>query len=70
MEWALERIADLPAPRVVDLGTGTGAIALSIKSRRPEADVRMVDASAGALAVAQDNARRLGLSVDAHLGSW
>jgi release factor glutamine methyltransferase len=70
VEWALERIADLPAPRVVDLGTGTGAIALSIKSRRPEADVRMVDASAGALAVAQDNARRLGLSVDAHLGSW
>ncbi|WP_377160170.1 peptide chain release factor N(5)-glutamine methyltransferase [Roseateles sp. UC29_93] len=70
VEWALERIADLPVPRVVDLGTGTGAIALSIKSRRPEADVRMVDASAGALAVAQDNARRLGLSVDAHLGSW
>ncbi|WP_431100195.1 peptide chain release factor N(5)-glutamine methyltransferase [Roseateles noduli] len=70
VEWALERMADLPAPRVVDLGTGTGAIALSIKSRRPEADVRMVDASAGALAVAQDNARRLGLSVDAHLGNW
>jgi release factor glutamine methyltransferase len=70
VEWALEQIAELPAPRVVDLGTGTGAIALSIKSRRPDADVRMVDASAGTLAVAQDNAHRLGLAVDAHLGSW
>lgn len=70
VEWALERLAGLSAPRVVDLGTGTGAIALSIKSRRPDADVRMVDASAGALSVAQDNARRLGLSVEAHLGDW
>ncbi len=70
VEWALERIAALSAPRVVDLGTGTGAIALSIKSRRPDADVRMVDASAAALAVARDNAHRLGLSVDGHLGDW
>lgn len=70
VEWALERIAALPAPRVVDLGTGTGAIALSIKSRRPDADVRMVDASAAALAVARDNARRLALGVEGHLGDW
>lgn len=70
VEWALERLTGLPAPRVVDLGTGTGAIALSIKSRRPDADVRMVDASAGALDVAQDNARRHGLAVEAHLGNW
>ena len=70
VEWALERLAGLSAPRVVDLGTGTGAIALSIKSRRPDADVRMVDASVGALSVAQDNARRLGLSVESHLGDW
>jgi len=70
VEWALERLEGLSAPRVVDLGTGTGAIALSIKSQRPDADVRMIDASAGALAVAQDNARRLGLAVDSHLGHW
>ena len=57
VEWALERLTGLAAPRVVDLGTGTGAIALSIKSRRPDADVQMVDASAGALDVAQHNAR-------------
>nr|WP_297531912.1 peptide chain release factor N(5)-glutamine methyltransferase [uncultured Roseateles sp.] len=70
VEWALERLTGLAAPRVVDLGTGTGAIALSIKSRRPDADVQMVDASAGALDVAQHNARRHGLAVGAHLGSW
>lgn len=70
VEWALERLDGPRAPRVVDLGTGTGAIALSIKSRRPDADVRMVDASPGALAVALDNAARLNLPVDGHLGSW
>ncbi|MDH0867634.1 peptide chain release factor N(5)-glutamine methyltransferase [Mitsuaria sp. GD03876] len=73
VEWALERLERREAQRVarvVDLGTGTGAIALAIKSRRPDAEVRMVDASPGALAVALDNAGRLGLAVEGHLGSW
>ena len=70
VQWALERLEGPRPPRVVDLGTGTGAIALSIKSQRPDADVRMVDFSPGALAVALDNAQRLGLQVDGHLGSW
>ncbi|OWQ83095.1 protein-(glutamine-N5) methyltransferase, release factor-specific [Roseateles aquatilis] len=61
---------DPSAPRVVDLGTGSGAIALAIKSRRPDADVRMVDASPDALSVARDNATRLALGVEGHLGSW
>lgn len=71
--WALERLADrsgASTPRVVDLGTGTGAIALAIRSRRPDVTVHMVDFSVAALAVAQDNARRLGLPVEGHLGSW
>ncbi|HCL87363.1 MAG TPA: peptide chain release factor N(5)-glutamine methyltransferase, partial [Comamonadaceae bacterium] len=59
-----------PTARMVDLGTGSGAIALALQSRRPEAQVLAVDASADALAVAQPNARRLGLPVQFVQGSW
>ena len=69
--WALEVLDASPAtPRVLDLGTGSGAIALALKSRRPTAAVSATDASPGALAVARANADRLGLAIDFHLGSW
>lgn len=59
-------LARLPATgRVVDLGTGSGAIALAIARERPKATVMATDASLDALAVAQRNAARLGL---AHVG--
>jgi release factor glutamine methyltransferase len=48
--------------RVLDLGTGSGAIALSIAQSRPDADVVAVDASEAALQVAAENARRLGIA--------
>jgi release factor glutamine methyltransferase len=48
--------------RVLDLGTGSGAIALSIAHARPDAEVVAVDASAAALEVAQSNVLRLGLA--------
>ena len=48
--------------RVLDMGTGSGAIALSIAQRRPDADVVAVDASEAALQVATGNARRLGIA--------
>ena len=51
----------IPAPRVADLGTGSGAIALALANARPEWQVYAVDRSAAALAVAQGNARRRGL---------
>ena len=51
-----------PAPRVLDLGTGSGALALSLAAEWPAAIVTATDASAGALEVARANARSLGLA--------
>jgi release factor glutamine methyltransferase len=70
VEWALSCLADTPAPSVVDLGTGSGAIALALKHARPDAQLSAVDASADALEVAQANAQRLELAVTFHHGSW
>jgi release factor glutamine methyltransferase len=68
VDWALELLG--PTARVADLGTGSGAIALALKAGRPGAEVHAVDLSPGALAVAEGNARRLGLEVCFHAGSW
>jgi len=71
VDWALEILQALPGePAVVDLGTGSGAIALAIKHRHPAAAVQAVELSAAALAVAQDNAQRLGLALRFHQGDW
>jgi release factor glutamine methyltransferase len=63
VDWALELLPALQSLRVLDLGTGSGAIALSIQSQRPLAQVSATDASADALAVASSNASQLGLPV-------
>lgn len=68
VELALERLPPGQARTVLDLGTGSGAIALAIASERPHARVTAVDASAGALALAQKNAARLGLGRVRFLG--
>jgi len=70
VDWALALLPPRPAPRIVDLGTGSGAIALAIKHARPDATVVASDASADALAIARDNARRLALDVDFRAGHW
>jgi len=70
VEWALDRLQDTPRPRVLDLGTGSGAVALALQHQRPDAEVWAVDASDNALAVAQANAQRLGLPVRFWAGSW
>lgn len=58
VELALAR-SSTAGCRVLDLGTGSGAVALAIAHARPDAELTAVDASEAALAVAQENARRL-----------
>jgi len=70
VDWALEAVATRPTPRLLDLGTGSGAIALALQHQRSDARVLAVDASQDALAVAQANAERLGLPVQFRYGHW
>lgn len=69
VQWTLDALPPTGA-RLLDLGTGSGAVALAVKSQRPDVAVTATDASTGALAVARANAERLGLAVDFFNGSW
>lgn len=80
VDWASELLAQLAdkrhsihgvhLPSVIDLGTGSGAIALALKRLHPEAQVVASDASSAALAVAGRNAERTGLAIELLGGSW
>ena len=70
VEMALASIANKVAPTVLDLGTGSGIIAISIAKARPDAKVMATDSSARALAVARANAERLNTAVQMVLGTW
>jgi release factor glutamine methyltransferase len=68
-EHVVEAVLDLPqGARVCDIGTGSGAIALALKSERPDLEVVATDSSDDALQVAHANAQRLGLDVELHHG--
>lgn len=67
VERALALIAELDKPRVLDIGTGTGAIALAVADEHPGAHVVAVDTSTDALALARENAARLGLNIELRL---
>ena len=70
VELALDRLPRTEPRRVLDLGTGTGAIALAIASERPLADLTAVDASQAALDVARDNAAEAGLALRLRHSDW
>lgn len=69
-ELLVERALARGPASVLDLGTGSGAIALAIKRHLPAARVVAVERSAAALAVARRNALKLGLEVDFRHGLW
>jgi release factor glutamine methyltransferase len=64
VERVLALLQETETPRVLDIGVGSGAIALSVKDERPDAKVTAVDVSTDALALARENAARLGLEVE------
>ncbi len=71
VDWALELLAAAPArPAVVDLGTGSGAIALALAHARPDARVCALDVSTAALKIARANGERLGLAVEWLHSDW
>lgn len=70
VEQALARMPATPCS-VLDLGTGTGAIALAIASERPDCDITALDLLPDAVELARDNARRLGITnVEVLQSNW
>ena len=70
VELALDRLHGIAQPRVLDLGTGSGIVAISLALECPAARVVAVDLCGAALAVAANNAGRLGARVECLAGDW
>ncbi|CAM5219913.1 Release factor glutamine methyltransferase OS=Castellaniella defragrans OX=75697 GN=prmC PE=3 SV=1 [Castellaniella defragrans] len=70
VECALAAVAKVPEPHVLDLGTGSGIVAVSMALDRSDARVQAVDNSAPALSLARMNARALGAKLLFSLGNW
>ena len=68
VERVLVLLEGIPSPRVLDIGVGSGAIALALKDERPDAEVVGVDVSRDALSLARENAHALGLDVELREG--
>ncbi len=70
VERALALVSGTESRRVLDLGTGSGAIALALAGECPPWRISAIEQCSEALAVARDNGERLGLAVEWHTGSW
>jgi len=70
VETAIKELDGRRAPRMLDLGTGSGAVAVSVALACPQADVLATDSSGAALDVARRNARDLHASVEFRQGDW
>ena len=70
VDEALQKIPLKGHQRIADLGTGCGAIALAIASERPGCEVHATELSKAAVSLASENAGKLGISTQFHLGSW
>ncbi len=68
VEITLDALKNSSAPRILDIGTGTGAIALAIKHELPQANVFATDIDLNAVELALENARSLGLEITVHHG--
>lgn len=70
VEVALEKLQALPNAKVLDLGTGSGAIICALKSEMPSIQASAVDFQSAALAVAKLNAQALNLEIQFHQSDW
>lgn len=66
VQWAQQTAMDSNAQRLLDIGTGSGCIAIALAHMLPHAQVHALDVSADALALAQHNAQRVGVEVAFH----
>jgi release factor glutamine methyltransferase len=70
VELGLARLADIPAPRILDLGCGSGCIGITLALECPSAQVTAIDRSPGALALARQNAAGLGAALHWIESDW
>lgn len=70
IQWLLDRYSNESVQRVLDLGTGSGAIALALAHERPKWSICAVDSSHAALKIATQNATNLKLSIECLQSDW